>query len=115
MGEWRQRMATQGGRFGGADGAGSCTLWPELQIGFWADVGRPDVEAQHLCGPMGTGRDGEYAGSMESRRRQGEAGGGGPEGADAASCFPGSEFQVESRADVARGMRRPQMAIVQDQ
>ena len=39
---------------------------------------------------------------MESRRQQGEAVGGGSEGAGTASYFLGSELQVESRADVAR-------------
>ena len=46
---------------------------------------------------------GEYAGTMESRRQQGEAADEGSEEVAAASCFLGSEFQVGSRADVARG------------
>ena len=45
---------------------------------------------------------GECVGSMEGGWQQGEAVGGGSEGADAASCFPGSELQVRSRADVAQ-------------
>ena len=48
MVERRQQMATQGGRSRGADGARSCTLWPELQAKFRADVARADVKAQHL-------------------------------------------------------------------
>ena len=66
--------------------------WPELRAEFRADVGRADVEAQHLCSPTGTDRsadEGGYAVSMESRRQRGEAVGGGSEGAGAASCFPG--------------------------
>ena len=46
---------------------------------------------------------GEYAGTMESRRQQGEAADEGSEEVAAASCFLGSEFQVGSRADVAWG------------
>ena len=103
--ERQQQMATQGGSSGGADGARSCTPWPELQAGFRADAAPAGVEAQHLCSLPGTDRsanDGGCAGSMESRQQQDEAVGGGSEGAGAASCFPGSELQVESRADVAQ-------------
>ena len=103
--EQQQQMATQGGRSGGADGARSCTSWPELQAGFRADVARADVGAQHLCSSSGTNRsagDVGCAGSIESRQQQDEVVGGGSEGAGTASCFPDSELQVESRADVAQ-------------
>ena len=117
MVERRQQMATQGGRFGEADGAGSCTPWPELQAGFRAEVGQPDVEAQYLCGPTSTNRsanDGECAGSMERRRQQGEAVGGGPGGAGAASCFPGQSSRWSLGRMWLGRIRRLVMAIVED-
>ena len=52
MGDRRRRSeATQGGSSEGTDGLVGCSMWPELQAGFRADVGRPAVAAQHLCGP----------------------------------------------------------------
>ena len=101
MGGRRQQVSAQGGRFGEADGAGGCIPWPELQVGSWANVGRLDVGAQYLCSPMGAGKEGGYAGSMESKRQQGEAADEGSEGTDVASDFPGSELQVRSQAGVA--------------
>ena len=81
----------------GAPGQGAASRAPYSES-------RADVGAQHLCSPSGTGRsadDGGCVGSMESRRQQDETVGGGFGGVGAASCFPGSELQVESRADVA--------------
>ena len=97
----QQQVTAQGGRFGEADGVGGCIPWPELQVGSRADVGRLDVGVQYLCSPMGAGKEGGYAGSMESKQQQGKAADEGSEEIDVASGFPGSELQVGSRADVA--------------
>ena len=66
---------------------------------------RANVVAQCLCKPSGTDRsadDNGCVGSMESKQQQDEAVSGGSGGVGTASCFPGSELQVGSRADVAR-------------
>ena len=102
MGGRRRQVTAQGGRFEEADGAGGCIPWPELRVGSRADVGRLDVRAQYLCSPMGAGKEGEYAGSMEGKWQQGRAADEGSEGIGVAGGFPGSELQVGSEAGVAR-------------
>ena len=74
---------------------GCCTLWPELQAGFRADVGRPDVETQYLCGLTGTDRP---AGMTGGEAVGGEDGGGGAGGGDAGVAM----MATGSRADVDR-------------
>ena len=64
-----------------------------------------NVVAQCLCKPSGTNRntgDSSDVGLMESKRQHDEAVSGCSGGVSVASCFPGSELQVGSRADVAR-------------
>ena len=84
-------------------GAGAASSFP----GSRADVARVEgtVAAQHLCSLSSIGRsteNGGCVGSMENELQQGEAVSGGSGGADAASCFPGPELQVGSRADVTQ-------------
>ena len=104
-GDNRARLHVRGDGAGGACAA-RCFLGPELRSGSRADVGLPVAGARHLCGLVGTdqsGADGDdYVGSTEGGWQQGEVVGGGTEGADTASCFPGSEPHVGSQADVAR-------------
>ena len=76
-------------------GAESRALYSESQA---------NVAAQHLCRPSGTDRsanDGGCVKSMENKRQRDKAVSGGSGRAGSASWFPGSELQVESRADVA--------------
>ena len=69
-------------------------------------MGLPVAGARHLCGLVDTNQSGadgaDYMGSTEGEWWQGKAMGRGSEQAGVASCFPGSELQVRSRADVAR-------------
>ena len=101
----QQGEVVRGDGTGGAGTAG-CFLGPELRGGSQADVGLLMAGAWHLCGLVGTNQSGadgdDYLGSMGGGRQQGETVDGGTAGAGAASCFPGSELQVESRAGAAR-------------
>ena len=76
-------------------GAESRALYSESQA---------NVKAQHLCSPLGTSKSADGSGCvglMENKRQRDEAVGGGSGGAGTASCFLGSELQLESLADVA--------------
>ena len=93
MGGGRRHGEVVRGDGAGGAGTANCFLGPELRNGSRADVGLLVAGARHLCGLVGTdwlGADGdEYMGSLEGGRQQGEAVGGGTEGADAARYFLG--------------------------
>jgi hypothetical protein len=105
--EGRSQVGVGGGDGIGGTGTDDYFCWPELRAGSRADVARVEgtVAAQHLCSLSSIGRsteNGGCVGSMENELQQGEAVSGGSGGADAASCLPGPELQVGSRADVTQ-------------
>ena len=93
MGGGRQQGEAMHGNGIGGTGAASCFPGPELRNKCRADVGLPAARARHLRGLVGAEQlgvdDGEFLGSMEGRRQQGEAVGRGSEVVGAASCFQG--------------------------